>query len=65
MTYTKRQWFIYRLEQVLKLLNKVSLYMNDVLKYTKDSKYDKYIKKIDKQIDHIILRLVEFRLEVQ
>lgn len=64
MTYTKRQWFIYRLKQSLNLLNKVSLYMNDVIKYVENSKYSKRFNKIDKKIDECLIKLCELLIKV-
>ena len=64
MTFTKRQFFIYRIKQCLNLLNKVSLYMNDVIEYTKKSKHNKVINKIDNNIDNNILKLSKFLIEV-
>lgn len=50
MTYTKRQWFIYRLGQCVNLLGKVSNYMLDVKDYAKDSKFERQFNKLDKLI---------------
>jgi len=48
MTYTKRQFFIYRIGQCLNLLSKVNDYLVDVYEYVKTSKYKKEINKLMK-----------------
>ena len=65
MTYTKRQWFIYRLNQCVNLLGKTRLYMLDVSKYVKKSKYSKRIKKLQKKINACYFKLREFQDEVK
>lgn len=65
MTYTKRQWFIYRLTQCVSLLGKTHLYMFDVMKYVKNSKYEKKFRKINKQIDKSCIKLFNLLKEVK
>lgn len=65
MTYTKRQWFIYRLSQCVNFLGKTHIYMFDVMKYVKKSKYNKRFNKINKQIDKCWFKLRELYNEVK
>ena len=51
MTYTKRQWFVYRTEQCINLLAKTLDYMSVPIIYVKGSKYVKRINKINKRIE--------------
>ena len=61
MTYTKRQWFIYRLNQTINLLIKVDKYMEVIERYVDKSKYSKGIKKIHKRIFTDLVKLEIFR----
>jgi len=60
MTYTKRQWFIYRLKQSVLMLSKLCKYIDVVNNYVKGSKYSKEIKKITKSINDCYSRLNRF-----
>jgi len=65
MTYTKRQWFLYRLGQCINLLSKTSLYFNVITEYTKSSKYKKRVKKINKKIDSCYELIRDFYYEIK
>lgn len=60
MTYTKRQFFLYRLNQSLKALAKSVAYLYDVIEYIKESKYEKKIKKKHEQLKVIHKILLKF-----
>ncbi len=50
MTYTKRQFFIHRIQQSVNLLDKTIKYMNNVSDYVEYSKFKKEVKKIKEHI---------------
>ncbi|MFX0024439.1 MAG: hypothetical protein ACFE9S_19125 [Candidatus Hermodarchaeota archaeon] len=60
MTFSKRQFFIYRLKQCIKFLERVNKYFIDVLNYLIHSKFDKEFKKKQKTLQQLINELKEF-----
>lgn len=64
MTYTKRQWFIYRLGQCLNLLNKICLYYVDVNNFVKYSKFESKFLKIHNKLIKYYLQLNKLREKV-
>lgn len=65
MTYTKRQWFIYRLTQCVKLFEKINIYMSDVMKYVKNSKYERRFRKLDKKFVKCLDKIRKLHQEVK
>lgn len=60
MTYTKRQFFIYRLKQCIKLIDKTLTYLKVVRDYSENSKYGKRVKKIENNIRDCFIKLNNF-----
>ena len=57
MTYTKRQWFIYRLKQCINHLSKITVYIQEVHDYVLSSKYNKGVFKIRMNLDKQLTKL--------
>lgn len=64
MTFTKRQFFIYRIHQCIKLLNKLEVYLKDVYVYVQYSKYSNNIDKLIRKIKDCQKKINEFNNKV-
>lgn len=63
MTYTKRQWFMYRLEQCINLSRKIDKYLTVVIDYTEGSKYEKKIKRLYSKNMKNFRELIRLKME--
>lgn len=60
MTFTKRQFFIYRIKQCINFHSKILGYMTDVSSYVNGTKYSKEVNKIEKGIEKSLTKLNKF-----
>lgn len=65
MTFTKRQFFIYRIDQCIKLFSKIQIYMLDIYVYVLKTKYRKEIDKLTRNINKCLKKLNEFHTKVK